>query len=315
MTDGYDTGPGDDLNPAKVREVVDGDLAEHNDHLHPHTGHVSTGLADLLSWSIANDPDLANSDTYEEMIGQAATRQTTEAVHQGNTSDLAFATGVTEQDLDASQLTLPSRILSRLENNGALATILVAGAPNSGKTNTVWLLVEIASGWWDDLLVLSNAEASIVDIQVTSCHDLAVELLEHRDTPKFVVIDEGSTHFDARTHHHDVATQWSPLLKRMSKLSVEAVAVIGHTGKDVDPEMKRLTNLAIYKTAPEVAEFFAEWDADADFPQDRLFGGSLKQVEATTVEYDPDDPAPWSWNMPSDIFKNASGWEEIKTNL
>ncbi|MFC7230331.1 hypothetical protein ACFQMM_01165 [Saliphagus sp. GCM10025308] len=173
------------------------------------------------------------------------------------------------------------------------------------------MLGEIAKAWWSDLLVISNARADIVDHRVTSAHDLVITLLEHRDVPKMVVVDEGSTHFDARTYSYEVANQWSPLIKRMSKLGVEVCAVIGHTGKDVDPEVKRLTNLALFKSAPETAEFFSEWPAESDFPADRLFGGSLENLEATSTGYDPDEPAPWAWNLRAGLFAEDLNWNEL----
>lgn len=131
-----------------------------------------------------------------------------------------------------------------------------------------------------------------MDERVTTCHELAVSLLEHRDRPKAVVIDEGSTHFDARTNSRDVATQWSPLLKRMSKLGVELVIVIGHTGKDVDPEMKRLASLAFYKTDPKTIEFYCRWPADSDRPTEQLFGGPVESLEALRSNMIPTDPLP-----------------------
>lgn len=101
-------------------------------------------------------------------------------------------------------------------------------------------------------------------LQPTSAHDLAVALLEHRDRPKFVLVDEGSTHFDNRTNSYEVASQWSPMQKRMSKVGTEVVGVIDHTEKDVDPEAKRLTNLAFWEEKMDSVDFFSDWPADSD---------------------------------------------------
>ena len=103
-------------------------------------------------------------------------------------------------------------ITTVFSNNDAPAFIVGAGNPNTGKTNTMSLLAEIRQYALDDYLVLSNVRSwELTDITVTSAHDLAVALLEHRDVPKFVMIDEASTHFDARTYRREVATQWTPL--------------------------------------------------------------------------------------------------------
>jgi len=239
-----------------------------------------------------------------------------DAVVSQHSTALSYLVGVTERDLDASELTLPAQLLDRLENGGALTNILAAGNPNTGKTNTVSVLAELAKAKWPELLVTSNvATWDLTDELVTSSYDLAVTLLENRDRPKFVLIDEASTHFDARTNSYPVASQWSPLCKRMSKLGVEVVSVIGHTGKDVAPEQKRLTNLALYKTEQKEVEFFSEWPAESDRPDGRLFGGSLSNLEATSVNYDPDDAAPWSWNLDGELWSKPLDWSELLEQL
>jgi hypothetical protein len=311
------------LTAAKLHEQIRGDLdgGAAANLLHDHAGLVEDEThRNSLSFLDSLGADFAGDRFAETELGQITgsklvTDEATDAVHQGNSSLLSHLVGVTEQDLEASSITLPARILEHLDNDGALTTILAAGDPNSGKTNTMWLLAELARAKWDDLLVISNARADAVNERVTSAHDLAVCLLENRDVPKMVVIDEGSTHFDARTNSYEVSSQWSPLLKRMSKLGVEVCGVIGHTGKDVDPEVKRLTSLAMYKLAPEVVEFFETWPADDDYPDDRLFGGSLKELEATDVEYDPDEPAPWSWNLEPDLFALDLDWPALLDEL
>ncbi|WP_418283186.1 hypothetical protein [Halorubrum sp. DTA98] len=300
------------LTAAKLREQIEERIDGHGNP-HKHTGIVDDPKhrSNLSFLEAATDSSIYESEVGEQLLEKFRADRATEAVTSGNGSVLSHLVGVTEQDLEASALTLPARILDELDRDGALTTLLAAGDPNTGKTNTVWLLTELARTYWDDLLVVSNAHAAIVDERVTTCHDLAMTLLSNRDRPKMVVIDEGSTHFDARTNSYEVANQWSPLLKRMSKLGVEVCAVIGHTGKDVDPEMKRLTSLALYKSAPEVADFFATWPADDDYPTDRLFGGSLKALEATAVEYDPDEPAPWEWNLRAGLFDRDLDWPEL----
>ena len=308
------------LTSAKLREQIEGRIDSHYDHF-AHTGlaaEADRGALSFVDSVLAEDDDADRLDETklgETIMDRLVADRATEAVESGNSSMMSHIVGVTEQDLDASSLTLPARILELLRNDGALTTVLAAGDPNSGKTNTVWLLTELARIEWSDLLVISNARASTVDLRVTSCHDLALALLRHSDVPKVVVIDEGSTHFDARTQSRSVASQWSPLLKRMSKLGVEVCAVIGHTGKDVDPEMKRLTSVGMFKPDPKTVEFYETWPADSDRPTDLLFGGPLENLEPTSVEYDPDEPAPWDWNLRAGLFSHDLEWSEVLAEL
>jgi hypothetical protein len=302
------------LTAAKLREQARGDL-DADDALLSHAGFVlDDDHRATLTFLDSLDVDLGEIGTLIE--SEFMTDTATRAVEAGNSSVMSNIVGVTEQDLDASNLTLPVQLLDHLDNNGALTTILAAGQPNTGKTNTMSVLAELSKAYWDDLLVISNVRSwELTDVVATSSHDLAVALLENRDVPKFVLVDEGSTHFDARTKSYDVAQQWSPLQKRMSKVGTEVVGVIGHTGKDVDPEAKRLTNLAFWKEEPDEVDFFEEWPSESDRPDGQLFGGTLESLEATATTYDPNDAAPWSWNLEPDLFSLDLGWSELLAQL
>jgi len=316
------------MNASKLREQVRGEM-DGADELHPHAGILSDpDVRSSLSFveSALSSADLSERDiqagTFHktalggEVLSAFHTDEATEAVHQDNPSVVAHFTGLTEKDLDASSLRLPMLLNEQLQNNGATAFVVGAGNPNTGKTNTISLLVELRDYALDSLLVISNVRSwQRTDHVVTSAHDLAVTLLEHRDRPKFVVIDEASTHMDSRTSRREVATQWTPLAKRFSKIGVDACGVICHTGKDLHPEAKRLSTLSFYKTDPTVAEFYERWPADADFPTDRLFSGSVDGLEATGFEYDPDDAAPWAWNLRADLFADDYSWSELLETL
>jgi hypothetical protein len=101
-------------------------------------------------------------------------------------------------------------------------------------------------------------------------------------------------------------------VKRFSKLGVEAVGVIGHTGKDLHPEQKRLTTLPFFKEEQTFVGFFEEWPAEAENPSDRRFGGSLVNLEKTVSGYKPDDASPWAWDLETDIITSPSeSWNEL----
>jgi len=69
----------------------------------------------------------------------------------------------------------------------------------------------------------------------------------------------------------------------------------------------------MYKATKKSAEFFETWPADADAPTDRLFGGSLEQIEKATG-YDPDDAAPWTWYLRAGLFEKDVDWSD-PTNI
>lgn len=309
------------LTAAKLYEQVTGRL-DGDDRLLDHAG-LPLDDRTHANLSFLNSPGLLEGDTFASTtLGQLCdsafrSKAATKAVQNQHGMALSYLVGVTEQELDASSLRLPLLLLDELENDGALTTITGAGNPNTGKSNTMFLLADLARVHWDDLIVLSNvASWDGTDILVQSMHDLLVELCRHREIPKFVVIDEASTHFDARTNRREVATQWTPALKRFSKLGVVANGVIGHTGKDLHPEQKRLTTLPFFKEEQTSVNFFSSWPADSEHPVKLRFGGSLVNLEKSYTNYDPDDASTWDWNLSAGLFGTQfDTWDGFLSHL
>lgn len=310
------------FSSAKLREFVDGQIKENRD-LYPHTGLVEPGsdASEMLSFleSIYDGgPDDSLPARFSETkVGKVLRRKAATDRVGGAVRDLSsYAVGITDHELEGDEMLLVVRLLEQLENHGAPAFVVGSGNPNTGKTNTMSLLAELRRYVMDEYLVLSNSPTwELTDIEVTSCHDLAVALLDNRETSKFVLIDESSTHFDARTYRREIAAQWTPLAKRFAKVGVDVCGNVIHSGKDFHPEAKRLATLAYWKERPDEAEFFGEWPADLDHPVDRLFGGSVTNLEPTSAEYDPDDSAPWKWNLQVDLFAENYDWGELLVAL
>jgi len=311
------------LTAAKLLEQKRGDLDGHVD-LHNHAGEVvDSHHRTALSFveGTLQERDVLEAPAFEDTsLGKQTTAKfradaTAEALDDGNATLLSHLVGVTENELQADALSLHARLNELIENNDAPAFVLGAGNPETGKTNLMLLLIQLRSYTLDELLVVSNAACQLTDERVTSAHDLAVTLLENRDVPKFVFIDESSTHFDARTYRQEVATQWTPLAKRFAKIGVDAVGNVIHTGKDAHPELKRLSTLSFFKLEKKVVEFYSQWDSDAEMPSEQLFGGPLDDLEAAGVEYSPNDSAPWSWDLEPELFAMDLDWDDLLVEL
>ncbi|QZP39841.1 hypothetical protein [Halobaculum magnesiiphilum] len=310
------------LTAAKLREQIAGRLdggPDLLDHAGMHADPDDRASLSFVEHAIA-DADGSATEFADTALGSEVrktldTDVASEAIAEGNANLMSHLVGVTEQELDASAVRLPMMLMDELENNGAPAFIAACGNPNTGKTNTMLLLCEVARASLDELSVIANFSADCVDRRVTSAHELAVALIEDRDVPKIVVIDEGSTHFDARTFRREVAVQFTPLAKRFAKLNVFACGTICHTGKDLHPEYKRLATLPFFKSEPQVAEFFSSWDAEEDFPEDRLFSGELTALEEAASSYDPNDSAPWQWDLRANLFAEDLDWPSLLDEL
>lgn len=305
------------LTAAKIREQLHGRI-EGGETLHDHAGLITDPKQRSVLSMVADatGDDLTSNALGSTIRKNLATDALTEALVNGNMGVVSRYVGVTEQNLEASSVTLSIILDSHLDNNDAPAFITGVGNPNAGKTNLVALIEELRSFSVPDLLTISNIRSwSRTDLVATSAHDLATTLLEHRDQPKMIVVDEGSTHFDARTNRYEVASQWTPLAKRFAKMGVDCCAVVGHTGKDLHPELKRLTTLGFVKHSKKEVSFYSSWNSEADRPHDPIFAGKVSELQPATEEPNPDDAAPWAWNLQADIFAADLDWSELLEKL
>jgi hypothetical protein len=229
----------------------------------------------------------------------------------------AFAVGVTEKDVEISPAKAFSQIQRSIINDGAPYTAVFFGGMNKGKTSTALLYAEL----WKELaalkydtrkqpVVISNARSlGIADYCVQSIEAFRSLLFGSNEwfesdgragtppeiapeRPKLWIFDECSTHLDARTHSYEVANHYTPLLKRFAKVNLDGIH-IGHSGLDVHKELRRATIITefIFKTELKTAEVYEDMIED----QGNTLKYELTGVPDTSLSYDPDDFAPWSW--------------------
>jgi len=90
--------------------------------------------------------------------------------------------------------------------------------------------------------------------------------------------------------------------------------MVDYTRKDLHLKLKRLLTLTFFKHSKKEVEFFENWPADA--ATDRLFGGMVEELEPALEEPDPDDVAPWAWDIEPDQFAqdiNRSEFDQLLT--
>jgi hypothetical protein len=310
------------FSAAKLREHIRGNVKENND-LYSHTGILdpNSKSQEMLSFlESIYDPhhddlphDLQATRAAETIRRSAASRHVGKEIEDTP----AFAVGMTEREVEISQARAFGKIQSSILNNGAPYTTVFFGGMNTGKTSMACLYVEL----WKDLaslkyntnldpVVISNAASLEVADYVAQDISRFRELVFGSDewfesdgetgeppvidpnTPTFWLFDECSTHLDARTNSYEVANQYTPLLKRFAKVNVDA-AHIGHSGLDVHAELRRPTIITefIFKTGLKTADIYNSMDDDRGTDQKY----ELTEIPDTSLNLDPDDFAPWSW--------------------
>lgn len=296
------------LTAAKLREQIR-DRLDGLENVHGHAGivddaddrHVYSFVEDAID---AGDVDGAASFAGTELGETTRAKQTTDrltrAVSEGNASAMAHLGGVTETDIEASSFSYVNEVLDRVRNNEAPMFLVGFGLPNTGKTGHV--LHDWFRAWraeYPNGLLVTNMTLDEADAIVTSLAEMVDYCERNADRRKFLFIDEGSTHFDARRNSREVAMQFSPFSKRFAKLSVD-FATIGHTCKDVHPELKRQATTFFEKPAKKQVQFYESIDDDE--LDDAVFPDVVDGLEKPTIDYDPDDWSPLGWDLDPDRF-------------
>ncbi|OKY78287.1 MAG: putative ATPase AAA+ superfamily [Candidatus Methanohalarchaeum thermophilum] len=301
----------------ELRQALDqGDV----DFLHEHVGLVDDlGTIDLLSWIQSNWDDLRNhitqkhgenknhlpnkfedSKIYQEIISQEATKYYSQAIKEGKIGPLKRLVGK-KPGADKKGLRAYEMLKKVLENR--MVFYLWSGM-GTGKTD---FSLKMARTWKQqnpNKLIYSNIKSfKEKDKLVEDWPTLQEEIEDLKEQNKrqkqqkelLFIFDEGSNHL---TGHQDSqkAVDLAKKLKLFRK-SKAKILIIGHTGKDIHPEIRRLASdkigCVIHKRDKETAEFYEE--VDGGQLRNKIF--ELNNISKTRYSYDTNEVTEWSWKQ------------------
>lgn len=301
------------LTPAKIREQVRG-AADGGEHMLS-----SIALADnprheaaLNFFSRVERERGASFDSSTlggHLASSLSSRRITEALSNGDGEMLAYHNGLNEKELSADAVSVLNRLLQLIENYGGPMQVVTGGLPNTGKTNTSLLLARLWQTAHPEGVVWSNLSSlTWSDRFIRSADDMldCLESIRDADYRVLLILDEGSTWFDATSYGREVRNQWSPMTKRFAKFAggVDSI-VIGHTLMDICPAALRVATAILWKEKQDVGQWFDSVDPDSRELDDPIFPDPLVDIEKIPDRvYDPDDMAPWKWDLDPDRITN-----------
>lgn len=241
-------------SPAVVREIVAGELQSENDSLDAHTGRVDTDLGRVLSFRAAAWSESGESRPYErtrkwrEAVRTIETARTTEAIEAGNSSQLAYETGVTEREMDTSYVHSLALVYGLLRNEGQILNF--CGGTNNGKTNVALLAIDVKTEMEPETQVFGNIPADSISTSwdysaVTSIADLEESMLEEPDRSKVILVDDASIDHSAHSSNaHEVAERQGRLARLAAKLSAVLIFVgHRHDGRDIAKHIRSMPDV------------------------------------------------------------------------
>lgn len=309
---------GSDVDESLFNASRLGDLVDQDGRIEP--DHVAAATADLdvvqalTVFEQAYDPssdvydddqmprEFAETELGSDLIKAVANQATATDLGQGRDHRIAAQTGLADDKLDLSNIDVLEELQTLVENNGAPSFIVASGPPNTGKTATLYMLLQVYKSMHPEATIVSNVlprSDNQTDKHVHSMTELFDYLLEHPDEPKALFLDEGSTWFNARTFQREVSNQFDPISRRFAKIGVDLFCTVSHDKYDVCPSVRRLVNDAgavLEKTAVDEMTVYETWEDDELRDRRAAYEG-IPHPDEMNIEYDQNDIAPWNWNL------------------
>lgn len=300
---------------SELREFVDDNLERNNTDVHSHTGLVSDEQS-LRIMSILEEmyqpnkhPDLPYS-FKDTKLGQMlrkrnATQVATQAVKDGNISQMKYVTGRQSYNNDVSGIHTLRKLRNQIDSDAYIQYMF--GHMGNGKTEFAILQAELAVKELGYETASNIKSWSEKDKYIFSFGDLLTWLadgqevnnlkdfqdLDIEESNKLVIFDEASNHASGYSDDaYETQKKLGKLVKLIRKVGGNLI-IIGHTGKDVHPDIRRITNDCVKKVSKKTAEYYNSVE-EAEGKGHKF---TISHIPRTNFSYDTREVTMWDWTM------------------
>lgn len=296
---------------SEAREYALGNLSHQLDHEHirQHAGIVQDDEVEqvLNLASDAYDPltgempaSFYETEFAQKILRNHGTKLVRKAIETGNFAYLDYLTGLTNYDPDISGIQTLMWLSDWISRTASIN--YVGGHMGNGKTDFGFLLAQI---WLFSLTVvgdknerevsiLTNVESAAEKNQnieaVTEQEKLEARVKEDDDEYVIMIWDEASSHASGYAGDAHYVEQQLRRMLRMIRKNNGYLVIIGHTGKDVHPDVRRLSNY-VHKTSKKTATIYEEVEGGEG--DDKL--KDLTGIPPTDFDFDTEEESDWEW--------------------
>lgn len=252
------------------------------------------------SWSVFASED--SPDRFEDtklcrlLLRMYGDRRLLQHLDGENNVGLSFLLGDEDSTTTFDSEFPVLQVLDDIRNDGAPYILTLFGRPKTGKTGVASSYVRWAERLYGEraLCVVSNMETFDRTDELALSHDDLDQAIADNDCTA-VVLDEAHIHLDGGRNESRryVRDEFAPMLKKCGKRGVVLFVVISHTGKDLHPEVKRLSTHIGRKTDLKTLELYHDFDDGSHRLEDEHT--VLEDLPAPPYDYDPNDLAPFSY--------------------
>ena len=316
----------------ELRSFIENNLNAKNKDVYPHAGLVdSPDTLEFMNFMEScydgSHPKMPYKFSETKLGTQvrraSATRTATNAVDEGNISQMKYISGQQSYKSDSSGLHTLMQLRDMLGQDAYIQYLF--GHMGNGKTDFAILQAEIARkehnadigtniksldqkdhylyNYGDLLQWLADGE------EVGSIDEIAE--LDINAGNKLFLFDEASSHASGYSDDaYETQKKLGTLTKKIRKVGGSMI-IIGHTGKDVHPDIRRITNDCVHKTGKKNATFYHSVEEGKG--RGKKFSiGSIPQTNWKS--YDTNEITSWEWtDVPSTVYdETAEGVVEKK---
>jgi hypothetical protein len=319
---------------------VNGQLEGENNEIFPHVGFTDNSevLKLMNHMALAYEPENPHMPTNfqgtkaaQAITKSEGTKVATQAVRDGNVSQMKFFTGKQDYSNSANSIHTLISLRQKLAKEAYIGYLF--GHMGNGKTDFANLLGELAKKELNSKIVTNQkklVENGHADKYVWTYGGLLQVLTEHIETDKEIhslqdlamvedeieqanilfIFDEASQEASGYSSDaHDTQEKLGKLLKLIRKVGGMMI-IIGHTGKDVHPDIRRLANDCIHKVSKKTAEFYESVNEAEGVDLKETISG----IPETNWSYNTTEVCIWSWDdVPGDkLMDSGEAIQETK---
>ncbi|WGI16947.1 AAA family ATPase [Methanonatronarchaeum sp. AMET-Sl] len=296
------------ISTSELKEKVDNDDIQ---YLHRHMGLVQNKKTlDLLSYLSHNwqkihresekvekelPLEFMDSELAISIIRKEATSLLNKAVIDGNISVMKRVSGRKTRGRDISGIKTLRKIERKMDQ--PVWICYVYGKMGTGKTDLALLLAELWKSNGHGREIGSNIKSFKEKERYIDNFQALKTWLSSNKKEKIFVFDEASSHVSGYgSDSYDTTKYFSKLLKKFRKHKGHLI-IIGHTGKDVHPEIRRLSSDKIKKLTKKDAVFCKDIGPDGEPMEIEL---KIKGIPKTNYTFDTYESTGWRWKEKQD---------------
>jgi hypothetical protein len=298
-----------------------GNLQGDSSHIFNHAGYVpseDTQLMKLLNrFNIAYDNTSPNaphnfeqtqvSQMFTSVMG---TKVANQAVKDGNISQMKYFTGQQNYNQDSSSIHALMNLRDRMDTDAYIGYMF--GHMGNGKSNFAFLMGEIAkrelgykvysnvksvyeNGHTDGYINTFGELLSVYagGTKISEIADIQTMDIDTMNDDILFIFDEGNQEASGYSQDaYDTMENLGKMITLIRKVGGHLI-IIGHTGKDIHPHIRRLTTDCIHKVSKKKAKFFD----DVENAKGKNLKLEISGIPLSNWDFDTLEISFWDWSM------------------